>query len=271
MKKKKSLKKQEEEENEGAEEEEGEEGEEEEDEEKSRAAELTEDDLEKSLARLESEVTSGDRLARKDQLLAKAQQADLSKAETDELYRLLGGEAQSSERLADQITKGHQENDTMVKALDVSDYLQEQHTELTKSLEMLADHIEKADNRQHEFNLVLAKAVSDTGRLAKGMAKRLGVLEQQPARAPKAAGVQGARPIEKGFAGEQPAGETLNKSQIEGALSEMLQKSVEEGRGGATPDGIDLGVAASKFEQFGQIDPGLYQRVQQHIKAGSAS
>lgn len=261
---KKNLKKKEEEREEEMEEEE--EGEEEE--EKSTKSEaLSEDDLEKSLAQLEALAEEGDSDSRKDKLLAKAQSGeDLAKSEADELYQLLGGESgdDNEPTLGEEIAKGFADNQPIQQALDVSEYLQENHTELTKSLDKLADAIEKSGNAQHGFNLILAKAVAETGRGVVAIQERLGLIERQPARKPKAVRSP-AQAMEKGFGGREPDGEQLSKGDVLDALEEMLQKSVQDGRGGATEDGIDLGVASSKFEQFGQISPTLLNKVRTHI------
>lgn len=258
---KKDLKKQEEEEREEEMEEEGEE-----EEKSTKSEDLSEDDLEKSLAQLEALAEEGDSDSRKDKLLAKAQSGeDLSKSEADELYQLLGGESGDDEpTLGEEIAKGFADNQPIQQALDVSEYLQENHTELTKSLDKLADAIEKSGNAQHGFNLILAKAVAETGRGVVAIQERLGLIERQPARKPKAVRSP-AQAMEKGFGGREPDGEQLNKGDVLDALEEMLQKSVQDGRGGATEDGIDLGVAASKFEQFGQISPTLLNKVRTHI------
>lgn len=230
---------------------------------------LTKEDLEKSLTQLESEVAKNDSSSRKDQLLEKAKVKDLEKAEKEELFQLLGEEFHEGNSLGKSVTEGLQTNEDLQKALDVSDYLREQHSELTTSLEMLADEISKSDNRQHQFNLLLAKAVADTGRLVKSMAERLGVIEQQPAREPKAKRSL-AQPMEKGFAG-QPSGEQLSKSQILDTLESMIADSVEKGRAGNTEDGIDLTVAASKVEQFGTIHPALLERIKSFRSRGNAT
>ena len=265
---KEDLKKKDEEgEEEEGEEEEGEEEEGEEEEEKSE--DLTSSDLEKSIQILEDIAASGDTTNRKDFLLEKAQTEDLSKSEKDELYTLLGGEVQEEDALSDQVVKGLEENDELVKALDVSEYLEEQHAELTKSLEVLSDYVETGSNRQHQFNLVLAKAVSETGRMVKAMAEKLQVIEQQPARGPKAR-LSGAQPMEKGFQGQRAtATGDLSKSQILDTMEDMMVKSVEAGRGGATEDGIDIATAASKFEQFGMISPSLLNHVKTHLQGAN--
>jgi hypothetical protein len=155
--------------------------------------------------------------------------------------------------------------------IDVSDFIQENHTELIKSLDILATHIEKGENRQHQYNLVLAKAVSETGRLVTSMAARLGVIEKQPSRAPKAK-LGNTQPMEKGFGGGDGAAknDNLSKSDIMDGLDGMMEKSIEAGQGGVTSDGFDLNIAASKFEQFGQINPVLLGHVEKHVRNGAA-
>ena len=59
-----------------------------------------------------------------------------------------------------------------------------------KALAEVADRLEKSDQRQHEFNLVQARAIVQMGSLVKAMSERLGVIESQPARQPKSRGVR---------------------------------------------------------------------------------
>ena len=235
---------------------------------KSAAEEIDQDDLEKSLGELEEVVAAGDTDARKDVLLEKAKTTDgLEKSEVDELYQILGKEPKEEAPLASDISKGLKDNEGLAKALDVSEFLQEQHTELCKSLDALSEHVEADGNRQHQFNLILAKAVSETGRLAKSMAIRLGVIEQQPARKPKAKRGLG-QPLEKSFAGQDAGageGEELTKAVILDGLENMIEKSVAAGQGGATLNGIDLVQEATKFESFNQINPTLLGMVKEHI------
>ena len=266
MKKKEYNKAEENEEEETGENSEGEE-EEEEMENAKKSEDLNQDDLQKSLERLTSIASEGDKPTRKQTLLEKAMGEELEKSEQDELKELLGmGERVDEPSLAEEITKSMDENEDLQKALDVSDYLQENQSELLKSLQGLADHIEKSDNRQHEFNLILAKAVSDIGQHVLGMSNRLGSIEQQPARPPKS---KGAMPLQKSFAGQQMKTE-LSKSQILDGLSSMVQESVTQGQGGKLADGTDLVMAVSKYEQFNTIAPDLLSRVESHVAKGIA-
>lgn len=232
---------------------------------------LSEDDLQKSIDKLEEYAEKGDTVTRKQSLLAKAQSDELDKSEQAELFKLLGGVEPEKSELAEEVVKGMEGNDNLQKALDVSEYLQEQHTELTKSLTTLGEYIEKSDTRQQGFNLVLARAIAQTGKLAKSIDTRLGALETQPVRGPKSKGVHS---LEKAFVGQAPAageGSELSKSQILDAMDEMMVKSMGEGRGGATEDGISLDVAVSQFEQFNKINPRLLAQVQAHVKRASSN
>jgi hypothetical protein len=224
------------------------------------STDLSEDDLEKSLDRLQQLVDAEDPTSRKQFLLEKAQRETLEKSEQKELFDLLGQGEAEKESFGEEVTKGLDENNTLQKALDVSDFLQEQHAELVKSLGMLAEYQEKSDARQHAFNLILAKAVADEGRLIKGIAERLSVIEEQPAREPKSKGV---RPLEKSFAGSQPPAEQLGKSETLNALMGMLEESMQKGGDGVTEDGIDLAKAVTKCELFGTVEPRLAAKIRE--------
>lgn len=227
------------------------------------STDLTEDDLEKSLSQLQALVDADDPTSRKQFLLEKAQQETLEKSEQKELFDLLGqGEAEKEDFSAD-VVKGLEENDTLQKALDVSDFLQEQHAELVKSLGMLAEYQEKSDTRQHAFNLILAKAVADEGRLIKSIAERISVIEDQPAHAPKSRGVNAPRTLEKAFVGAEPPANQLGKSETLNTLMGMLEESMQKGGEGLTEDGIDLAKAITKCELFGTVEPGLAAKIRE--------
>lgn len=270
--KKNEMKKQGEEEKKEGEEKEGEEKEEGL-ENSDKSEDLTGDDLEKSLQALEA-AAEDDEVSRKDVLLEKAK-TGLVKAEQDELYQLLGKESEGKANLSEEIVKGMTENKDLQDALDVSEYLREQHIELCKSLEDLADVVEKGGNRQYEFNRSLARGVAQTGMavmamsdMVKSIATRIGVVEQEPARAPKAMRST-SQPMEKSFGGQPAQSEQLSKSQILDTLEEMLQESVEKGQGGASIDGTDLAVAAAKMESFGAISDRLLGQVKARRQRGA--
>lgn len=229
---------------------------------KSDGKDVTATDLDKSIAKLAEFTQSNDTVSRKDALLSKAAKGDLSKAENEELFSILGGKATGEKEptLGAQVTKGLTENSDLQKALDVSEYLDAQHTELCKSLVALGDQVEKSGKRQHDFNLVLSKAIIDVGNVVKSINERLGTIEDQPARGPKSRGVQ---TVEKSFAGHKPAGsgDDLSKSQILDGMEKLLEKSTT----GVSEHGEDILMAISKYESTNQISKSLLSEVVQTL------
>lgn len=221
---------------------------------------LSSEDLEKSLDRLGEFAESNDAVARKNVLLQKAMEGDLEKSEREELFGLMGGASEESgESHSETITKSMGENETLQKALDVSDYLREQHDELCKSLGHLADYQEQSESRQHEFNLVLAKAVSDTGKLVKAMSTKLGIIASQPAREPKSRGTQ---PLQKSFAGQNPESDQLSKGMVLDALDALHQESLEKGMDGRTNGGESILNAIAKYEHSNMLSKSMLTEVQ---------
>lgn len=239
------------------------------------------EDLEKALVQLER-FSKGDGPGRREELLEKAQKGKLAKSEADELYQILAGtrpgdETDVGEPLSKALTAGLEENEEMEKAIDVSGFLGELRDELTKSLTVLGDAVEAGEQREHAFNLVLAKALASVGNLVKAQTvaldaiqSRLGIIEAQPARKPKSQ-LTGVQPLEKGMAGGRPAGagDELTKGQILDALDEMLEKSVNEGGSGSI-GGESLTLATAKLESAGTISPSLLNAVRAHLKNRAA-
>lgn len=212
-----------------------------------KSQDLTEDDLVKAIGRLESFATEADPNARKNALLAKALEEDLGKSEQEELMSLISG-GMETEEVVSTITKSLEENETIQKAMDVSDFLSEQTTELTKALGALEGNMQKSDKAQHEFNLMLARAVTSVGHLTKSIFEKLDVIGEQPVRKPSS-----IQPLKKGFAGNQASAQDnqLSKSEILSRLGDYIEK------GGAANNelGFDLVNEVAKFEMTGTIDP----------------
>ena len=241
------------------------EGEEEEDVDAEKS-DLSTSDLEKSLGKLEEYAQANSPEDRKSMLLGKALEGDLEKSEQDELLEILGGTSTPDVLEGDEdLTKGFQSNDTIQKALDVSDYLREQHEELTKSLDAVGEKIQTSQQSQNEFNLVLARAVSDVGRLTKSLMGQVEVMGSQPARAPKSKGIQ-VPALQKSFAGAPPAEDQLSKEDILDTMETMFQKSEDEGREGVSNGGVDLLSSISKYESFNKLSKSLYAEVQDFRK-----
>lgn len=225
-----------------------------------KSMDLSEDDLQKSLDKLSDIATADSPVSRKDALLKKSLDGEeLSKSEKSDLFKLLGGETEEPEAptLSKSVEEQFTENEVLQKAVDVSDYLDENQKALIKSLGVLADRVEADGSRQHEFNLVLAKAMSGVGKLVKGMSERLGVIEGQPARGPKSRGVQPSQVLHKGFAGSSAPEDQLNQQQILDGLDGLMQKSMSDGRGGFSVGNENILTATAKFEQTRTISPGL--------------
>lgn len=233
---------------------------------------LKEEDLVKALDQLDDYVSSHDGMTRKEQLLQKAMSEELEDGEREELFGLMGGSSGEESR-GEEIVKSFQENEDFQKAFEVSDFLREQHDELTKSLATLADYQERAEGRQHEFNLALARTVSDTGKLVKAMSERLGVIERQPAREPKAIRTRQDQVLQKSFQGggssdNGQGGPQINRRMILKGLNEMMVKSMSEGRDGLSECNEDISVAVATFEQMNQISKPMLDEVRQHLGAG---
>lgn len=227
-----------------------------------RKSDLTEADLLKTLSEIEDLYKAEDPMERRNQLLQKAQEGDLTAEEHEELLRSLRGETgdDGDATFTESLTKGFAENEGLQKALDVSEYLDEQHGELVKALDIIGERIEATDRRQHDFNLILAKAVHQVGTLVKGMSERLGIIEAQPARAPKSMGVRvpaAQAALEKSFPGAdgtppRTPGESLSKGEILDVMTEMM-----EHHNGTAPCGEDILQATAKYEQTGQMSKAM--------------
>lgn len=242
---------------------------------KSQTGDVDADKLRKCLTALSDYSQDNDVDMRKSALLTKAQSGELAKSERKELFDLLGGTgAEPEPRLADDLTKSLDDNSDIKQATDVSAYLRAQHDEMRKSLEMVGDAIQAMDDRQNEFNLLIAQTLGVTGSLTKSMAERLQVIEKQPARAPKSGGI--IAPLKKSFAGREAAGDDqeLSKSQIQGALYELNAASWEGKLGdrkGLSKSGHDITMEASKFEQTDTIAPALLDEVRRHVLGGRSN
>lgn len=230
---------------------------------------LTEANLRKSLRKLQGFVESNDNETRKSVLLRRAMDGhELRKSEADELSALLSNRAPVTESASDQLTKSMRENESVQKAIDVSDYLTAQHVELVKALAAVADSVEAVKKSQQEFNLMLAKAHVDTGNVVKSMAERFESFADEPVRAPKSAGVAhgNVRPLNKSFGAPSANGEELEKADVLRTLTQMNEESWRLGKGGRTADNEDLSKAVAKFESTRELSAGLRQEVVRRLR-----
>lgn len=222
-----------------------------------KSVDLTEDDLMKSISKLESFMDQEDPNARKNELLNKAQTTDLDKSEQEELFSLISGST-SEEIVSDSITKGFRDNEVIQKSMDVSDFLAEQTTELSKALSEVEDRIEKGTKSQNEFNLVLAKALSSVGKAVKSIEDKIDVIGNQPVRKPTS-----TQPLNKSFAGKGSNDEAqkLSKGEVLNRLTTIIEDRMAKGMPLVTDFGADLTNAIAKFEMTGALDPRVYKLV----------
>ncbi len=223
--------------------------------------EVTVDDFQKSLDELEAAAGGGTPENRKDELLAKAMTEDLNQEEQDFLFKALGGEVpvDDNPQIVDDLTKSFTDNEPIQKALDVSEYLEAQHGATVDALTALGSILEKSETRQHNYNIILAKAVHQTGELLKAVSQRMGIIERQPAHAPRSRGVgqpAAGNAIEKSFAGDPPADEQMSKSEILDAMEGMMQKSDPNGS-----DASQILLATAKYEQTNQLSKAMYGKI----------
>jgi hypothetical protein len=168
------------------------------------------------------------------------------------------------------------ENETLQKAIEMSPFLaefakafdsrlsimeQNYQDKLTKALnsvlENLGEYLEERFSHQGEFNKSLAEVVAGIGHGLSANIQQTAEMAQAPAGPPKSTlrSVDGgAKPIEKSFAG--PAGgEALSKSQVLGAMTDMVEKSQ------LNP------LEVIKYENTGQIRPELLDKITQTLTA----
>lgn len=236
---------------------------------------ITEEDLIKSVTKLEG-VVQGSATGRRQELLKKALSGKLSDEEGAELAKSLTGASDKS--LTEEIEKSlaADANEEFAKAFDGSKYLAEFHKSFVDNLTSVSLAFEKSDARRDEQSVVLAKAISDLTkaqiqqmRMLKSVQQRLGIIAQQPARAPKAATTEAmAKSQAERIGGGQPTG-SLSPVDVLDTLEAMFAKSMENGGEGIAVTGEKYEEAISKFEQTNQIHPALLSEVVRFRRAAA--
>lgn len=227
----------------------------------------SEDQLEKALADLESQIKGPE--SEKQELLSKAMSASLSKEESDRLMTLLAG-VKEEESLAKSATDElRPENNEIIKsesAVDVSGYLRATNEALVKGMETIATSVEKNSNTQGEFNLVLAKAIAQLGETLKAQSARIAdqakvirdlskAVDKYGEQAPVGPKSKFGTPkMEKSFGGKTQS-DGLSQAEIITRLNSLHEQSYLEGRGGLSKSGSDLLSAIAGLES-GQDLPG---------------
>jgi hypothetical protein len=228
---------------------------------------ISENDLLKSMARLEEVAKSGAG-ARKQDLLRKSLSGALSDAENAELIKLLAGAQDGG--LREQVAKSMSgaDNEELAKSIDVSNYIAELHKTLCDNMTSLATSIEKSESKSAERESVLAKGLLDLtkamisqGRLVKSLQEKVDAFGRTPAHGPRA--VQSREQLAKSGLAAQAEGPSLSANQVLDTLELMFQKSLTDGGDGVAVSGESYEEAISKFEQTQRIHPQLLQAVVQ--------
>jgi len=228
---------------------------------------ISEDDLLKSMARLE-EVAKGGVGARKQELLKKSLSASLTDDENAELIKLLAGARDGG--LREQVVKSMSgaDNEELAKSIDVSNYIAELHKTLCDNMTSLATSIEKSESKSAERESVLAKGLLDLtkamisqGRLVKSLQEKVDAFGRTPAHGPRA--VQSREQLAKSGHAAHAEGPSISANQVLDTLEMMFQKSLADGGDGVAISGESYEEAISKFEQTQRIHPQLLQAVVQ--------
>jgi len=226
---------------------------------------VAEADLLKSLKKIEELTKSETPEARKQALLQKSLDGGTSEDEQAELVSLLKGETTTSE--GEDLTKALSPEDegSLSKAIDVSDALGELVSKLEKALGNVGGQLEKSVSHQGEVNLIMAKGLLDTSRLAlqtnsliKGLEGTLSEVLRLPVGGRRSAGSPGQL-LHKSHAGQEPAEEQITKGQILDLLDGMVEEQVNKGQPLTAPCGEDLAKATAKVETTGDVSPSLMQ------------
>lgn len=207
--------------------------------------------LEAGLAALTAAAEAGNGAVRQKELFAKAQAGTITTEENDELVKSLGGHT-----LAKSVTAPFATNDVIAKSIDVSDYLRETNNALQKSLEVLADHVQKSEANDQSFRVALATSLNELGKVVKSVQDDVARFMASPRGPVQSTGVNTAGAtapavVDKPIAGQSASGK-LSKSEALAIMQEISDRN-----GGKSSAGEDMSVAITNYEQFNQLTKSL--------------
>lgn len=224
--------------------------------------------LSKALDTLSNLVDQSDPETRKEALLQKSMEGDLTEWENQELLDILaGGEVAAQEGLAKSVLSGlnPELNEDLEKSIEVSEYLRAHHQGTVEAVTELADTMEKSQAKTDQFQLVLAKAIVSVGRELENLSKSIDGWGNQPlSQRPRSAQTHRqakAQVMEKSFAGGTPEGQKLSRTDVMNVLESMNRESFAKGNNGLSASGEDLTVAISKYEQTNRMSKALAAEV----------
>jgi hypothetical protein len=240
---------------------------------------VAEDDLLKSLSRIEETILKGETPeARKQALLQKSLQGDASADESAELAGLLKGETLEP-TAADEVAKAVEPSTDgdLRKSLDVSGALSEMFSGVNGALSTVADRLDKSSSHQGEVNLVLAKGLHDTGSLVVRMAQlvksldaKLDMALSQPVSQRRSI-TQPGDVVHKAHAGGEAIEDQVQKGDVMDLLTEMMLKAQTD-KDVEKADRLNL--ACAGVEHTGRVDSrtmaevAAYRRSKMGVAAG---
>jgi len=185
------------------------------------------------------------------------------------LAGMFGKSQQAPQDMGKSFAQAVQDNDTLQKGIEVSDFLLEMVKSFALGLENVSRRLEAhVDSRfgqfaseQGDFNKSLAEAVANIGYGVGALSKGIEDAGQQPAGAPKSqlravpAGTapQGVQPLSKGQGNPL---EGITKSQVLDTMTAMMEK------GQCAP--LDV----VKFETTGDLNPAIRDQIAKSLSGG---
>lgn len=226
---------------------------------------LTQASLNKSIANLAAYAQAADPEARRRDVLRRAMLGkSLTKSEKSMLMQHLNS---ADERPAQSrsLSKGMSTNKGIQGAVDVSEYVAQLNNEMVKALNTVERRMAAMAKQNTEFQLLLAKAVAQTGQGVMRLNKSVAAADAAPVRGPKSMGVTGrSRPLQKSGVG---SGNEITHAQAEAAIDALLVKSRTHGTYGRSESGADLLKAATHFESSnGRILPEVESDIRRYIR-----
>ena len=230
-------------------------------------------DLAKSCARLLRHVDARDPNAQRKALLkAAARGEDLSKSQTQQLYKLMGGQPHGAK--AQKLSKSFTGDHAVQRTVDASEFLSGLVDGLGKSMDGMEKSFDRMSARDSQFSLLLARTVAQVGQTVVGQSAEIRSLRKALARhgdapvaAPRSYGLSGtrARPLAKSHMGEgRPR--SLSHAQIESGFDGMMKKSLTGGRPGYTATGTSIVKAATHFDSCGEVRPEIQDELTSFIR-----
>jgi hypothetical protein len=213
--------------------------------------------LQTGLDALTAAAEASNPAARSKALFEKANAGTATPEEREELLKSLGG----SGTLAAAATAPLQ-TEALVKSVDVSPYIKEQHAGVVDALTVLADRIEKGEGSEHQFRCALATSVVQMGEMVKSLSDQVAALSGQPAGPVLSKGLGPAAPVERPIAGQPPAANKLSKSEVLDVMQTISQEN-----GGFSKGGENMSTAIAKYEIATELSKGLAQEVMAVAKA----